>query len=66
MPEAFIVKKTEDAVSLEFGGLFEGIHMDGRMDVHKDETFHNWTFEELQETTLDRIDYIIIEDDDDG
>jgi hypothetical protein len=65
MSEAFITDKTEDVVSLDFGGLINGIFMDGQMEIRKGETFHGWTFEELQETTLDRIDYTIENDDDD-
>lgn len=57
MPEAFIVSKTSDTVSIDFGGKINGVFVDGHVEIKKGESFHDWTFEELQEEMLATIIY---------
>lgn len=64
MPEAFITSKTPDEVTIDFGGENDqGVFMDGNMVIRKDDSFFNWTFDELQKINDDVIIYV---EDDDG
>jgi len=57
MPEAFITNKTEEVVSISFGGEIDGVFLDGEAEVKKGDTFFDWTFEELQEEIATTITY---------
>lgn len=46
--EGFVVQKTEDEITIMFGGVSNGLHIDGEDVVHEGENFHNWTFDQLQ------------------
>ncbi len=65
MPEAFIVNKTVDVVSIDFGGEIDGVMCDGHIDVKEGESFYDWTFKELQDETATTITYQIPQEGDD-
>jgi hypothetical protein len=60
MPEAFITEKTPDEVTVDFGSGDDDadILIDGNMVIRKGEKFFNWSFDQLQDTDAEIIEYV--------